>query len=576
MIKEYSQNRSNAIMNFTEKYCQTPEELLSSTGFKKVLKKYISLLDKKDSLLLERLEEILDHQSVDKLFLELFKLLIVLDKKAIVKYNKLYKEVFKHHQDLIEFIEGLYNYWRGLERYAVIESKEDAKGIQNVNFIDANNDFSNLILSVYRRIEENILGRNHNVYRQLTAGVNAGLILTKNGTSLPEEYNKLKDVHVIEQVVLTPPFIIYPKKNKRSGLFKEVFENPLDYLNINETHFFCYPAKVGESMAFVYFHRDFMNHGISLCNLFELAKPEEFKHKKPDLIYVFGARLEKEEKRTVYYQDKDNDILVGYTSNTDEIDYFGYMKKMMLTLHNVRMINKGFLPIHGAMVNITLKSGKSANIAIIGDSGAGKSESLEAFRKLSDKYLKEIKIVFDDMGTFKVENSKVYGYGTEIGAFVRLDDLEMGYSFKQMDRGIFMNPHRVNARLLLPVSTYDVIMKGYKIDILLYANNYEDRDDALEFFENVDDAIKVFVQGKRKAKGTTTEKGVVESYFANPFGCVQHREENDRIIDKVFHQLDKNKVPIGQIYTRLAIDGFEQKGPEEAAKKLFEWLQNKK
>jgi hypothetical protein len=576
MIKEYSQNRSNAIMNFTEKYCQTPEELLSSKGFTKVLRKYISLLDKKDSLLLERIEEMLEHRSIDKLFLELFKLLIVLDKKAIIKYNKMYKEVFKHQADFIEFVEGLYNYWRGLERYAIIESKEDVKGIQNVSFIEANNNFSNLVLSVYRRIEENIMGRNHNVYRQLTAGVNAGLILTKNGTLLPEEYSKLREINVIEQVVLTPPFIIYPKKNKRSGLFQEVDQNPLEYLNINPSHYFCYPAKVGESMAFVYFHREFMNHGISLCNLFELAKPDEFKHKKPDLVYVFGARLEKQEKRTVYYQDKKNDILIGYTSNTDEIDYFGYMKKMMLTLHNVRMINRRCLPIHGAMVNITLKNGKSANIAIIGDSGAGKSESLEAFRTLSDKYLKDIKIVFDDMGTFKIENSKVYGYGTEIGAFVRLDDLEMGYSFKQMDRGIFMNPHRVNARLLLPVTTYETIMKGFKIDILLYANNYEDKQNTLEFFEDIDEAIAVFKQGKRRAKGTTTETGVVESYFANPFGPVQHQEQTDRIIDKVFHQLAENNVPIGQIYTRLAIDGFEQKGPEKAARKLFEWLQNKK
>jgi len=318
-----------------------------------------------------------------------------------------------------------------------------------------------------------------------------------------------------------------------------------------------------------------MNHGISLCNLFELAKPEEFHNKKPDLIYVFGARLKNAEKRTVYYHDKENDIFVGYVSNTEEVDYFGYMKKMILTLHNTRMITKGFLPIHGAMVNVTMKNGKSANIAIVGDSGAGKSESLEAFRKLSDKYLKEIKIIFDDMGVFKIENHKVYGYGTEIGAFVRLDDLEMGYSFKQMDRAIFMNPHRINARLLLPVSTYDVIMKGYKVDFLLYANNYENSKHSLSLFNNKLEAIDTFVRGRRKAKGTTSESGLVESYFANPFGPVQRQEETDIIIDRVFSQLYDNKVQVGQIYTKLAIDGYEQKGPSDAAKELFEWLQNK-
>ncbi len=575
MIKEYSQNRSNAIMNFTVKYCQTPEELLSSLGFKQVLRKYISNLQKKDSLLLEKMSKILEGNPLNKSFSDLFKLLITVDKKDIRKFNNTYKKVISHEDELIEFIEGLYNYWRALERYALIQTNEESKGIQNVNFIDANNNFSNLILQIYRRIEENILGTTHNVYRQLTAGVNAGLVLTKNGNVLPEEYGKLKGIQVIKKVILTPPFIIYPKKNKRSGLFKEVFENPIDKLNIDISHFFCYPAKVGDSLAFVYFHRDFMNHGVSLCNLFDLAKPEEYKYRKPDLIYIFGARLKQDVKETVFYQDKKNDIMFGFVNNTDEVDYFGYMKKMILTLHNVRSINNNYLPIHGAMVNITLKNGKKANIAIVGDSGAGKSESLEAFRKLSNKYLKEIKIIFDDMGTFKIENNKVYGYGTEIGAFVRLDDLEMGYSFKEMDRAIFMNPHRENARLLLPVSTYETITKGFKVDILLYANNFENPKETLVMFSDIDDAVETFVKGERKAKGTTTEYGVVESYFANPFGCIQRKEQNDKIIEKVFNKLYENKVPVGQIYTRLAIEGLEQKGPEKAAKELFNWLRKK-
>jgi energy-coupling factor transporter ATP-binding protein EcfA2 len=412
------------------------------------------------------------------------------------------------------------------------------------------------------------------VYRQLTAGINAGLVLSRLNNELPEEYEKLNDIHFITQIVLAPPFIIYPKKNTRSGLFEEVSFNPLDNIQVEKDHFFCYPAKVGESLTFVYFHRDFMNHGVSLCNLFELAKPEEYKNKKPDIVLVFGARLKDNIKETVFYHDKPNDLMVGYVSNTDEVDYFGYMKKMILTLHNVRMINHNHLPIHGAMVNVTLKTGRTANIAIIGDSGAGKSESLEAFRKLSDKYLKEIKIIFDDMGTFKIENNNIVGYGTEIGAFVRLDDLEMGYSFEQMDRAIFMNPHRVNARLLLPVSSFDVISKGYTVDYLLYANNFEDKKSTLTLFDNKEDAVQVFVKGMRKAKGTTSESGVVESYFANPFGPVQRQEQTNIIINDVFTKLFDNSIPVGQIYTRLAVEGYEQKGPEKAAKQLFELIKN--
>jgi predicted GTPase len=54
---------------------------------------------------------------------------------------------------------------------------------------------------------------------------------------------------------------------------------------------------------------------------------------------------------------------------------------MILTLHNAIMMKRGRLPVHGAMVKINLKGDKSANIIFMGDTGAGKSESLEAFRK---------------------------------------------------------------------------------------------------------------------------------------------------------------------------------------------------
>ena len=71
--------------------------------------------------------------------------------------------------------------------------------------------------------------------------------------------------------------------------------------------------------------------------------------------------------------------MLGYVNYSEEIDYFGYMKKMILTLHNLIMIKRGNLPIHGAMVNIQMKNGTHAYVVILGVSGAGKSESLEAF-----------------------------------------------------------------------------------------------------------------------------------------------------------------------------------------------------
>ena len=325
-----------------------------------------------------------------------------------------------------------------------------------------------------------------------------------------------------------------------------------------------------------------MANGIALSNLFVVARRDEYIGVKPDIVYLYGAEditIDKnKEHKTVFYDDKDNEILVGLVTYSKEVDYFGYLKKMTLTLHNISMIKRGYLPIHGAMVSITLKDGTSSNIVIVGDSGAGKSESLEAFRSLGEEYISDMTIIFDDMGVLKIAHDGVYGYGTEIGAFVRLDDLDQGYAFKEIDRSIFMNPDKTNARLVMPVSNYRDIIMGNKVDLFLYANNYEKAENGtikLYSKNQLQDVIKVFRDGNRFAKGTTHEKGLVSSYFANPFGPMQKKDETDILLDKYFKKMFEFDVKIGEIKTCLGIDGMEKDGPKNAALDLFDMIKNK-
>ena len=105
------------------------------------------------------------------------------------------------------------------------------------------------------------------------------------------------------------------------------------------------------------------------------------------------------------------------------------------------------------------------------------------------------------MGTFDIKDGKIVSYGTEIGAFVRLDDLDQGYAYKQIDRAVFLNPNKTNARVVLPAADYEFVMRNHKVDLLLYANNYDETKSGLEIFDASDDAAKVFEEGKRKAKG---------------------------------------------------------------------------
>ena len=575
MRKEFCLKHGKVTMNFTAKYCDSFESIINSEGFRKVLETYLKKTKNKKSHNFRFLSEAIgteDIKVISRYLISTLKLLSMMGADEVLVVNDAFEGLLEDKKSFANIIDDVYSFWRKLERYTVIQNNKVKDGIAAVGFVDANKSFNDLILRFYRRLQKNLLGSMPNILRQVSAGGNASIMVSNLIWPSPREYSILDHIPFIDAISLEAPFITYPSKNTRDGIFLETSENPLSGSHINSEEWFCYPAKVGELLAYVYFHRDFMSHGISLCNLFDLATVEECRGVKPDIIYVFGAKDDDDELKTCFYDDEKNNIMLGYANYSEEIDYFGYMKKMILTLHNIIMIKRGYMPIHGAMVNVVLKNGKEANIVIMGDSGAGKSESLEAFRALSEEYISDMTIIFDDMGVFKNADGIIKGYGTEIGAFVRLDDLDQGYAFKEIDRSIFMNPDKINARLLMPVCKYDDIIRGYDVDLFLYANNYDGVDEgekSIEYFNNPEEAKKIFKAGARMAKGTTTENGLVESYFANPFGPVQKKEEMDLIIDKYFDDMFNNKVKVGQIKTCLGVLGFEKEGPKKAAIELF-------
>ena len=169
-------------------------------------------------------------------------------------------------------------------------------------------------------------------------------------------------------------------------------------------------------------------------------------------------------------------------------------------------------------------------------------------------------------------NHQIVATGTETGAFVRLDDLESGYAYREIDRAIFLNPDQTNARVVLPVSNYSFISKNHPVDLFLYANNYDDTKGDFSIFKNINDALDVFKEGKRKAKGTTAEIGLVKSFFANPFGPVQQREDTEKLINQCFTEMFNQQIDIGILYTKLAVFGKENDGPKSASKALLSYL----
>ncbi len=555
-------NEQVAILNFSASYVRTTAELLNSPEFRNITEIFIeSLKDTNRDLY----NWILNGKTVREAKVEItrcFRLMSVFECNEIDNYY------LNDKDQLLEFIEEFYDFWKHHQRFS-ITFIGNGQTSTAVNYITNDSNFNRLIRDTYRRIEEKVQGIKNKIYSQLQSGTNADAALRIPQTRLPEEYDCLKRIPMIDSIMLRTPLMLTTRSNKREGMFTERKDNPVEVFTGTSKEWFCMPIKIGRLLCFVYFHRDFMCSGVSLANLFEIATAEECTH-KPDCIVLFGNQDGLNE--TTFHHDQKNDIWVGSVSYSQKIEYFGYIKKMSLTLHNLAMMQRGWLPIHGAFVNVTLRDGKKKGIMLMGDSGAGKSESIEALRSLGNEVISNIEVVFDDMGTIHIEDGVPYGQGTEIGAFIRLDDLDKGTPYRDMDRSVFLNPDSSNARVITPAASYDVVAHNHKIDLFAYANNY-DKELGLRRIDDPEEVKRICIQGQRMALGTTQEVGLSRTYFANPFGPMQKQEVCQPLIDEVFECLYKNNVFVGEIFTHLGFSKEDRSGIQEGAKQLLEFIQ---
>ncbi len=569
---------NKAILNIRERMCETPDELMASEKFRAVLVLCLEQLRTKKSPLLEIFN---NSEFNDESVNDLVKTLTFL-----IKYeNKMVPHVFKRSEvflkdldNLTNFVEYLYDFWRHFDRFIINDSEGDRLDKRPYRtFNETIEQLMHLIRMVYRQIQENITSTRPTVYRQVRAGAEMAVIsLPKDIEYKGAQYNKLKKIPVIRQMLIYPPLVVEQPMNKRTGHFKRIQQNPIDLIDLSQNEWICFPAKVGKLIIMVYFNHIFIELGFAMCNLFQIADDKDLK-RKPDALFIYGAPgnvLDNlSDYPTVFYDDQENGIFVGAIPDRAEFGYFGYLKKMMLTLHNSIVMKMGNLPFHGAMYKILLQGNKEATILMMGDTGAGKSETLEAFRVLGEKHIRQLIIIADDMGSIELDKKgSPLGYGTEIGAFLRLDDLQPGYAFGHLDRSIIMNPSQVNSRIVFPVTNFETIIQGNKIDYILYANNYEEIDDehpVIERFSSAEWALDIFREGAVMSKGTTTSSGLVHSYFANIFGPPEYKSLHEEIAEKFFAAFFKENIFVGQMRTRLGIPGNETSGPKEAALALL-------
>ncbi len=529
-----------AVMHSEGSVCARTQELVESEAFARVLGLYVDHCESHNPLLLQDLGLTGREQLLD--------LLRLLANNPIERVAGPWSgpgDFIAHRDRLHEFVEGLYDFWRRWDRILVVRADAPPRPGDKRPwraFSEAVESLTRLVRDLYRDIAENITRDQPRVYRQVAAGAEVGVYAVPHRWPAPPRYRELlAGIPFVRQLLMYPPLLLDPPNNTRTGAFSEIADNPLDGLVLEREQWLCYPALVGRLVVFVYFHQRFAGLGLSLANLFEIASDQEIAG-GPDAVFLYGVpggALDRfGDLPTVFHDDRAGRLLVAAVPLEDRFGYFGYLKKMMLTLHNVAAMDRGVMPFHGAYTRLVLDDGSSANVVLIGDTATGKSETLEALRIAGDQRIRELRIVADDMGSLEVgADGRLRGYGTEIGAFVRLDDLRQGYAFGQLDRSIIMSPNRVNARVVLPVTSLEDVLRGYPIDYLLYANNYEPVDEAhpvVERFEQEQAALDVFRQGAAMSKGTTTATGLTQTYFANPFGAVQRIEQHEGLARQTF------------------------------------------
>jgi len=568
---------------------RNPFQVIDSENFGILLSEMLEILDEKKEEVIDFFNEyfLIDEsaKNIEEKYdiKRITDLILILSFKSPEYISENYGiDLVKYRKAFLKFIEGLYNHWRNKHRFIIksehYSSDTNRKLSSSYSLIKSNNEFKDLIRDIYRQVSFNVSGESPKVLRQLPSGAQVAFLVDRMRFSKNSAFKNqwLYEPKMVWNVIFEPPVIFYTLSNKRQGIFPFKKRNILSELKLPKPYWLCFPIYVGRMLFYIYVHIEFLALGAGIANLYELADMREIIDKRPDGMVVFGlpeSMFADDEKRGVAFLDEEEDIIVGTIPFSPVNDYFGYMKKMTLTVHNLRVIGNGNLPVHGALARVRLTNRKSAYILLIGDSGAGKSETLEALNRYDE--VAGVDVIFDDMGSLEIQNGKVVAYGTEVGAFVRLDDLPPGYAYSTIDRSVFMNPDSVNARVIVPFNNFDEIIKPSRVDYVFYANNYTEvtnGEDEIKFFENIQEALEVFSKGARMAKGTTHERGITTSYFANPFGAVQMKERHHKIAMKFFDQMFKTGIKVGELKTQLGIPGYEYEGPLRAAKRLIKLI----
>ncbi len=264
--------RDVAVIDYSSKHMSDIFTLINSKELFEVVRLYLEQHSHH--------EEGTDNEFEDtdpKTYLDTVKAVLLDREDAYDKFNR---------YEILDSIENLYSYYRSFLRIGVL-NLHGSEASANT-FMQLDDQFNSLVIRSYRTLEEKLQGFKNKTYRQVSAGTSAVVLTQSHDWPIPKGYEALKPIRFLDTLSLRPPMMMTTPSNKREGTFTAVPDNPIDKFHGDRKEWYCFPAKIGESLCYIYFHRDYFVSGISLANLFEVADAKEVAGHKPDEILLFG------------------------------------------------------------------------------------------------------------------------------------------------------------------------------------------------------------------------------------------------------------------------------------------------
>lgn len=558
--------------------CNTPEQLVKSLPFSRFLKIYkAEFIDSLDQRNGKRKNEAFHKVGF-------IKGVCARDYLDLLQRDEIPEgSDMERARNLVRFIDGAFHHFRSSSYSRLVRLQNDvvSTGFETPDSVkdkvtEKAISLSELILKTRRYLLRKVnmekgVRRTHGL--DASPNVTAGEI-SGHYFNLPSDYVALSHVPLTIAADIRTGVDYSTPSNKRAEPFYELDHNPLDLEKFNPDEWVSVPLQVGAWLIVAYLHksRGTVEMEPGLLNLFPFASVDDIKNeRRPDGVFIFGDP-NADPNDLGYYWDEKAQMLVGLVPNRDELKYFGYSKKPILTLHNVLAIKNGELPLH-----------------------CGCTRYVVRFDESEGPYISEMLIKADDMGRTVLQTGgdglvRPIFYGTETGAFACLDGFSEQAKLQMMGREVGYNKDTgSNARQIVPVSEDIEVMSGDPLDVLLYMNNFElveQGTSAINAQMGVDEAIDHFRLGERVAAGSThTHRGAKESsYWANPFPALkdehgkvlhpdlfeQFQENESRFMSAAKVLIERNELRLGVAFSQLMAGVYSENGDDDLTRCGYE------